>query len=294
MQSKGKAFSILLVMLVAACSVGGCGRSAGVADKAIVDSSQCGRSSDEAGMMRFTVVCDNNPFAEGLRTSWGFSCLVECKKSTTLFDTGSNYDVLSHNMSRLGIDPKTINAVVLSHAHSDHTGGLPGFLRSNPRVEVYVPASLPSGTKDLIRNSGAHLIEASGARSIYDDVYTTGEMGKEIKEQALVVQSEAGLVVITGCAHPGVVDIVRVARDLGSGEVALVMGGFHLGNKSSEEIDMVISEFKAMGVSHVGPCHCTGQRAMAAFLNAYGGAFFKTGVGKTISDRDLEQDDEKG
>jgi len=238
--------------------------------------------------MRLTVVCDNAPFVEGLRTSWGFCCLVECKKRTILFDTGGDYDVLSYNMSRLGIDPKTINAVVLSHAHSDHTGGLPGLLRSNPNVEVYLPASFPHDIKDVVRSSGADLIEVSDARSICDGVYTTGEMGNEIKEQALVVESDSGLVVITGCAHPGIVDIVRVARGLAAGDVALVMGGFHLGNKSSQELDMIIAEFKALGVSHVGPCHCTGERAIAAFLNAYGYAFFKIGAGKSVDARELE------
>ncbi len=129
--------------------------------------------------MRLTVVCDNSPFIEGLKTSWGFSCLIERDDKTVLFDTGGDYDVLSYNMSRLGIDPKTIDAVILSHAHSDHVGGLPGLFWSNPDVEVYLPASFPPDTKAVVRSSGADLIEVSDARSICDGVYSTGEMATQ-------------------------------------------------------------------------------------------------------------------
>jgi 7,8-dihydropterin-6-yl-methyl-4-(beta-D-ribofuranosyl)aminobenzene 5'-phosphate synthase len=245
--------------------------------------------SSEAGEgVSVTVVYDNNPFLEGLKTSWGFSCLIRGKEKVVLFDTGGDGDTLLYNMSCLGIDPAEIDAVVISHAHGDHTGGLTAMLGSNPDVEVYLPASFAESFKDSVRGYGAGLIEVSAATPICNGISSTGEMGREIKEQALVVKTEKGSLVITGCAHPGIVDMVRAARESVPGDILLVMGGFHLSGSSGGEIKSIVAEFQHLGVLHVGPCHCTGERAMQAFRNAYGGAFLRVGAGRQIDIRELE------
>ena len=117
---------------------------------------------------------------------------------------------------------------------------------------------------------------------ILPGVHTTGEMSKtraSIIEQALVVETEQGLVVVTGCAHPGVVEMVRRAKEAVGGDVALVMGGFHLGDASGRQLDDIIADFRELGVQQVAPSHCTGDRAREVFAEAYGDGCILPGVG---------------
>ncbi|MBC7247573.1 MAG: MBL fold metallo-hydrolase [Actinobacteria bacterium] len=236
-----------------------------------------------------TVVYDNNPYLEGLEAAWGFACLVEGREKTVLFDTGGDGDMLLRNMSRLGIDPGIIDAVVISHAHSDHTGGLSRLLRANPGLEVYLPGSCPEGLKESVRLSCSRLVEVSGAQRICEGIWTTGEMGGEVREQALVIRSGAGLLLVTGCAHPGVVKLAGKAGEVCSEEVCAVMGGFHLGGAGSGEVEATISRLIALGVQYAGPCHCTGDMATRAFRDAFGSCFIQVGAGRSISSTDISQ-----
>jgi len=97
--------------------------------------------------IRITVVYDNNPYKKGLETSWGFSSVVAGVEKTILFDTGDNGQLLLENMSKTGIDVNSIETVVLSHIHGDHTGGLEEFLKKNPKVSVSLPKSFPKKFK---------------------------------------------------------------------------------------------------------------------------------------------------
>lgn len=114
----------------------------------------------------------------------------------------------------LGIYPKEIDLVVLSHIHGDHVGGLPSFLRKNPEVVVYLPKSFPKGFKDKLKEYEAKIVEVQEPLKICQEVYSTGELGTWIKEHSLIIYTEKGLIVITGCAHPGIVKIVNKAKDL--------------------------------------------------------------------------------
>jgi 7,8-dihydropterin-6-yl-methyl-4-(beta-D-ribofuranosyl)aminobenzene 5'-phosphate synthase len=114
-------------------------------------------------------------------------------------------------------------------------------------------------------------------------VYTTGELGNGIKEQSLIVTSSQGLVVITGCAHPGVVNIVRKARDmLAEKPVYLVIGGFHLSRAATPEIESIVEGFRQLGVRKVAPCHCSGDETRKLFREEYGEDYIDSGVGKII------------
>ena len=134
-------------------------------------------------------------------------------------------------MKLLDINPKTIDIVVLSHNHWDHTGGLKGFLKANEnKAKIYHPTDFSKPTK------------------ITDDVYSTGYLQSSflgIKEQALFFKTEKGLTVIVGCSHPGVDKIVDVAKEYG--KVYAVIGGFHGFNK----FDYL------KGIDIIGACHCT-------------------------------------
>jgi 7,8-dihydropterin-6-yl-methyl-4-(beta-D-ribofuranosyl)aminobenzene 5'-phosphate synthase len=230
----------------------------------------------------FTIVYDNNGYDPELQTAWGFACLVETGEATVLFDTGGDGPTLLNNMSRLGIAPLTIEAVVLSHIHGDHVGGLTGLLDAGARPTVYVPAVFPASFKNsvLVRTD---LVEVTGPMEIRPGLHTTGEVGSAIVEQALAVETEDGLVVVTGCAHPGVVEMVDRAIEVFGGDVLLVMGGFHLGSATQGQIEGVIDGFRHLGVQTVAPCHCTGDRARQLLAESFGSDYVVAGVGRVIT-----------
>jgi 7,8-dihydropterin-6-yl-methyl-4-(beta-D-ribofuranosyl)aminobenzene 5'-phosphate synthase len=232
--------------------------------------------------MKIMIVYDNNPYDPGLRSDWGFSCLVNLQERAILFDTGGDGEILLDNMKKLGIDPREIQVVLLSHIHGDHIGGLPAFLRINRKVKIYVPASFPGRLKEEIRNRGATLEEVSRPKEIFPAVFTTGEMDGGIKEQSLVLRSPGGLIVITGCAHPGIVKIVRQAKEIANGKVHLVLGGFHLEGESASAIERIIQNFLQLGVEKVAPCHCSGELARRIFKEKFGSSYIPAGVGKEI------------
>jgi len=228
--------------------------------------------------MRFATIYDNRSLYPHLASRWGFACLVG---DDLLFDTGGDGHTLLSNMAKMGIDPSRIGTVVLSHAHGDHTGGLGSLLGTGVRPTVYVPRSFPSRFKADVR-SLTRLVEVHEPLEIRPGVHTTGEVGRGLVEQALAVETEKGLVVITGCAHPGVVEMVRHARQIGEGEVYLVLGGFHLGGVSGRRVERIIADFRRLDVQKVAPCHCTGDRAIEIFAEEYGEDFIRVGVGMVL------------
>ena len=238
------------------------------------------------GGVTITILYDNNYYDERLETAWGFSCLVEGTEEAILFDTGGDSAMLLRNVRTLGIDPQDVDVVVISHVHGDHVGGLAGFLEENHDVTVYLPQSFPESIKDATMDAGAELVAVHEPVEICKHVYSTGELGAGIQEQSLVIETSRGLVVITGCAHPGVVNIVRQAKELTGGEVHLVLGGFHLGGASEAEIGRIVEDFQQLEVRKVAPCHCSGDVARRLFEEAYGEDFIPAGVGSRVKVRD--------
>jgi len=175
--------------------------------------------------MKITIVYDNQA-KEGLKSGWGFSCLIEARQKI-LFDTGDSGENLIYNIRQLNIQPESIAAVVISHNHWDHIGGLKEFSKLNNSAEVFHPKSFSKPTE------------------ISPAVHSTGALGTSIKEQSLVINTEKGNVVITGCAHPGLGKIIDKAKQFG--EIYGVIGGFH-GFSQLE---------KLRGIKLIAPCHCT-------------------------------------
>ncbi len=233
------------------------------------------------------VIYDNYPYANGLRTAWGFSALISGTEKTLLFDTGGSGSLLLENMEKSAVSTHEIDVVVLSHVHGDHTGGLAGLLEKKCQIAVYVPKSVPTKFKENIQKCGAELIEVKEPLMICQDVYSTGQLGKLIKEQSLAIRTKAGLVVITGCAHPGILRMVDAATNSAEGNILLVMGGFHLEWATTGRIEKVISGFNRRHVQYVGPCHCSGHKAKSLFEKRYGKNCINIGAGKVIAVADL-------
>lgn len=255
---------------------------------ACAEKKEAGQVSDEKIKgpetgLTIIITYDNNPYDSRLRQAWGFSCVVRSREQTILFDTGGDGSILLSNMSKLGIDPEEIDIIMLSHIHGDHIGGLVSFLQRNKRVTIYTPISFPRSLKEEIRRSGAGVREVDEAEELCANAFTTGELDGGIKEQSLVVKTPRGLVVITGCAHPGIVNIVRKASEVGKDKVYLVLGGFHLGGTSTVSIESIIKNLTAMKVEKVAPCHCSGDQARTLFEKRFGRNYIECGVGSGIS-----------
>jgi len=235
------------------------------------------------GAVTILVVYDNYQINSNLSPAWGFGCVIRTPTQDILFDTGGDSSILLSNMEKMNIDPKDIDIVVISHIHGDHVGGLDGFLDRNADVRVYIPASFPDSWRDKIESHGAEYRDVSWATQISNEVYTTGEMGTWIKEQSLVVDTNEGLVIISGCAHPGVLNIATKARQiLLHREFYLFMGGFHLSGSSDSELRNIVQGFRDIGVRKVAPSHCSGDRCRELFREEYQEDYIESGVGKKI------------
>jgi 7,8-dihydropterin-6-yl-methyl-4-(beta-D-ribofuranosyl)aminobenzene 5'-phosphate synthase len=190
-------------------------------------------------------------------------------------------------MQKLGIDPKEIELVVLSHMHWDHIGGVYHFLNKNQQVTLYLPTSFSAHFRDDVRRYGASIVEARKVVRICEQVYSSGDLGSGIYEQSLFLQTGRGVIIITGCAHPGIVNIVQKAKELLKNEILLAMGGFHLRSESQTAIEHIVSDFRTLGVGYVGPCHCSGDLARQAFDQEYRHNFISVGIGRVIHVKDL-------
>jgi 7,8-dihydropterin-6-yl-methyl-4-(beta-D-ribofuranosyl)aminobenzene 5'-phosphate synthase len=232
--------------------------------------------------LSITVIYDNNSYKAGLKTGWGFSCLVRGNEKVVLFDTGGDGSKLLANMKKIGISPEEIDVVVLSHIHGDHVGGLPGFLKKNSNVTVFVLQSFPGDFKREIKRSGAHVVDVKESIKICEGVHSTGELGSDIKEQSLVIHDKRGLIIVTGCAHPGIVTVVNKAKELFRRDMFLLVGGIHLFRKSRLEIQKIVADLKKAEVQYIGPCHCSGDKAREVLKETYNKKYINVGVGRVI------------
>ena len=241
------------------------------------------RNNNKIESVTITIVYDNNAFQKDLQPDWGFSCLVEVGKTRLLFDTGDNGGTLLVNMSKLGIDPKSIDVVFLSHFHHDHTGGLSDFLQANPSITVCYPWSFPDRLIDTMIRSGVTLLPVSSFQKLMENIFSLGEFNGAIPEQSLAVRTTKGIIVITGCAHPGIINILEKAKNSFPGEViSLVLGGFHLYKQTKEDIKDILDKIFNMGVLQAAASHCSGEIARNILKDDYKQNHVEIGSGKVI------------
>jgi len=237
------------------------------------------RHGNEA--VRISVLYDNIQYDRRCATAWGYAALIERGEHIYLFDTGGDGPTLLGNMRQLGVDLARVEAVILSHAHGDHTGGLIDLLRTGIEPPVYLLPSFPAELKSAVARM-TEVIEVAPGQAIGAGVYVTGEVHGTVPEQAAIVTSDSGLVVLTGCAHPGVVTLVDRAKTLVGESVHLVMGGFHLASTSSERVESIATDLLGLGFGMVAPSHCTGEAALAAFGARFGARFVESGAGRVV------------
>jgi len=212
-------------------------------------------------MNRITVIYDNRSSRGDLRPGWGFSALVEYGDVCLLFDTGGDKIVLEHNASALGIGLKEADYLFFSHEHCDHVGAASSALHKG--LTVVYPDSFSEAFKKKVEAAGAISLTVTGPTEFSSGLTSTGELGNAIVEQSLIIDTPDGPVLITGCAHPGIVEIARTATDIAGGPLRLVLGGFHLGSTPPDEVRKIGSALRDLRVRQIGPCHCTGERAIS-------------------------------
>jgi 7,8-dihydropterin-6-yl-methyl-4-(beta-D-ribofuranosyl)aminobenzene 5'-phosphate synthase len=243
---------------------------------------------------------------------WGYAALVEADGVRVLFDTGARPDTVLRNAEELGIELSSVDTVVLSHNHWDHTGGLVTLRRSlkarnasalqetHVGKGIFLPRSLDTeavkklppipaellvdvaDVRDAYEALGGRFVVHDEPRELYPGVWVTGpiprvhpeknwtpfmriQQGDELAEdtipedQALIIRTPDGLVVISGCGHAGIVNTMEYARSITDAEsIHAVLGGFHLMSASEEQVEWTGSKMREFGVEHVIGAHCTG------------------------------------
>jgi len=241
----------------------------------------CANAQAPSPAVTVTYLYDNTTAAPGTKADWGFACLVETNGRRVLFDTGANPEVLRTNLAVLKIDTANLDALVFSHDHSDHTAGV-GGLGPRPGLPTFFPASFSEATRAVFARQQLKAVPVTTSAEVVPGVATTGQFGTAIPEEALVVDTDQGLVVIFGCAHPGVVEMLRGISRARNRPFHLVLGGFHLLQTPADRVAQIVADFKAMQVAYVGATHCTGEAAIKAFRAAYGAHFVDGGVGRVV------------
>jgi 7,8-dihydropterin-6-yl-methyl-4-(beta-D-ribofuranosyl)aminobenzene 5'-phosphate synthase len=229
------------------------------------------------------VIYDNTSARSDMEADWGFAAVVTTNGHRVLFDSGTKPDLFLENLRKMEVRPDSIQAAVISHEHEDHRNGIyrlhPLY---SPMLVHFLETFNPQAFAEAV-SVGLQPRRINGPEEIVPGIFTTGIVAGKPDEQALVIPTEKGLVILTGCSHPGVVKMVEAARRSKDGaKVRLLLGGFHLFQTSEPEIAVIVDKLKAQQVERVVPAHCTGDPAMKALRRAYGDNYSLAGAGKII------------
>jgi len=239
-------------------------------------------------LIEVTIVFDNYKGEPGFETGWGYSCVVKRNDEFLLFDTGADGQKLISNIKKAKIDPFLISKIILSHAHKDHTGGLKEIQSLMPEAEIYAGVSFYEEVKKLLPYARLFKVSSEVLR-ITQEVYLTGELEGKVKETSLVLEAKDGVIVLTGCAHPGIEKIIEKVTSEINPKVLAILGGLHLFDKTEEEIKNVIACLESKDVRLLAPSHCTGDLALKLFEKHFKERFLKVGVGTTINFEDKQE-----
>ncbi len=221
--------------------------------------------------MQIKVIAAGSTKWERFIRRWGVSFLIG---EDVLFDTFGDPGVFLNNMRKFNVDTSKIKHIILSHDDRDHISGLEYLVNNRKDVVVYIFPRFKQEIKDRIASYGVKLVEVSSLLKIKDNIYSTGQMedesgGRTIAEQSLIIQSKDRIILITGCAHPGIINIVRNIKERFTEKIHLVIGGLHLKDSGKEQIQEVITQLRMNGIEKIASMHCTGKFAMNLLKTEY-------------------------
>jgi len=277
--------------------------------------------------LKITTICENKVMKEELMGEHGLSFLIEYKGKRFLLDTGSGL-TFRHNAEKLQLDLSSLDGIIISHGHFDHTGGLKDVLEAAGPLKVYAHPGIfdakykvIAGKDELqyigipfsrqeLEELGASFSLSRGPVEIVKGLTLSGEITRQdpkegyeesfvkkigekiehdplLDDQAVIIDLPQGAVVVMGCAHSGPLNIVKQVLAGGDvARVAAVIGGLHLFRSDENRIKQTVASLAELGVNYISPCHCTGFKAEAAFLQVFGSRFQPNSVGVSL---DLEK-----
>lgn len=267
--------------------------------------------------VRITVLVDNKTSRADLDAEHGLAIWIEYREKRILFDTGQS-DAVIKNAKQLGVDLADTDAIVISHGHYDHTGGLKAVLDFAPKAKIYLHTAAietkfsrkTSGAKSIGMSDsakkaikGRNVIWTATPAQLFPGMAVTGQVPRinnfedvggaffldencqradeVLDDQTLFIESSRGLIIVLGCAHAGVVNIMNYVAELTSqSHIYAIIGGTHLLNASSERIGRTIEAVKRYKAQRIGLAHCTGSEAVAKFRDIFKERCFECAAGK--------------
>lgn len=235
--------------------------------------------------MRVRIIATGSSSFEHFIRRWGVSFLIG---DDLLFDTFGDPDVLLNNMRKFNIDIAKIKYIVLSHDDWDHISGLWYLLPNRKDITVYICPGFQQGIKKRIASFGVRVVEVEPFMEIKEDIFSTGKMeascaGRVIFEQALVIKFLKNLTIITGCAHPGIINIMDIVKDRFQKEkIFSILGGLHLKDNPRGVNLEIIGKLHEAGIRRIIPMHCTGKYATRIMCDVFGYNFIKAREGDSI------------
>ena len=266
---------------------------------------------------RATILYDAFGNSKNLQKDWGFSVLIEYSGKKILFDTGNNSIIFAANVKALNVDLKDLDFVMISHRHGDHTSGLNYLLKVNPKVKIYAPAesfgvfgstfpkgfyktvdTLPDsmryfdGKKSQAFSSGSpwpegNFVPVESTLEVAPGIFVIPTLSNvkgtlELRELTLAMNTPLGLVLVVGCSHPGVEEILSAASPVNS-HVHMLMGGLHLVKTPDSEIERLANALhEKWAIDRIAPGHCTGEPAFAKLKQVFGASYVYAGLGSHV------------
>ncbi|MHB8862784.1 MAG: MBL fold metallo-hydrolase [Pirellulaceae bacterium] len=273
--------------------------------------------------IRITLLVENSVYRPGLFAEHGLAFWIECNGRKILFDTGQG-GVLEHNAHELNVRLEDADAIAISHGHFDHAGGLSIALRREQPVDVFLHADaltpkftpskngpareigIPAAVQAALASPAARVRLVDQPVVIADGVTLTGPIPRVTSledtggrffrdaactqpdplsdDQALLLETDRGTLVLLGCGHAGVISTLRYVQELTGGQPILaVLGGMHLVNASAKRIEMSVRALRQLRVQRLAPIHCTGSAANAALWTAFPRRIDNCHVGSTFT-----------
>jgi 7,8-dihydropterin-6-yl-methyl-4-(beta-D-ribofuranosyl)aminobenzene 5'-phosphate synthase len=231
--------------------------------------------------MRVFTVYDNICHDAGFTPDWGFSCVVDKHSKRIIFDTGANERIFQSNLEKANISPSSINMMIISHNHWDHTGGALWLIKHNPGINVYIPKTWGNFGKEFYSYT-KKINVISENTFLDDDLSLIISKNLFVTEISLIIRTGNGNIIFTGCGHTGVENIAKQVIFLTKTNIFAIVGGFHFFRSWESGIKKSIREMRRLNIKNIIPCHCTGEKATLLLREEFGENCLSSGVGKEL------------